>query len=201
MDECCICYDEKKSTKVLQICKQIGLDLCNNDFKCFENVCDDCLIKYISEEVKSCFFPSYKKCIFCRSITFIPIGVIYLTFDDFVYVQCALDKLLEYIENEEMYDSDIKYFSNNLDILKLITNDLKLSFYNYVISYKYEKDKYKKKRNITKIVNRNILKFNDIRYEINFTKCICDTLIEEIEEEIIKYKNDNFLKDIENLFC
>lgn len=200
MDECCICYDEKKSTKVVQICKQIGLDLCNNDFKCFENVCDDCLIKYISQEVKSCFFPSYKKCIFCRSTTFIPLGVIYLAFDDFIYVQCALDKISDDLKSYDMYDSDKKYYSSNIEILKYVLHDLKLSFYNYVISYKYEKDKYKKIKNIRKMVNRNILKFSDIRFEINFTKCICDTLLEEIEEDVEKVKNEDFLMDVAFLF-
>jgi len=76
---CNICYEENCKFTIYEKLKKYQYDFCKNDFKCFINICDDCLLKYVEDEDIDNL--KIKNCMFCRSETFKLFGIFQKNFN------------------------------------------------------------------------------------------------------------------------
>lgn len=198
--ECCICFEEKEESKNLfgKFLKQYNYDPCKNNRKCFDNLCDDCLIKYVIKTCNCCedTKPLVKTCMLCRSEFFKPLGIIYYIFDKLFEIKAIIDDGNGKINLENMYPMD---YINNDKLLKQLDskwNVFMIEFNKYIIQYRSVMEK-----NKIQNINYYMMKFTKLYIKIlNFTQ---DTYKVEIEfqKNYKKFNEDIYMEDIQNIMC
>lgn len=132
--ECSICFESKKVTKFTIFLKNNNVDLCQNNFKCIDNICVNCIINYIHNPILN------HNCPLCRNNNFKyldkiydiyyqmrsiykNIKIIYTTNNDedivnrihriFMYIIKSFDDYIKHIHNNDEYM--VNYYLNNLE--------------------------------------------------------------------------------------
>jgi len=145
--ECSICFESKKDSKFIVFLKNKNVDLCKNNYKCINNICINCILNHINNNIflRNCplcrnnnFKYHYKIYdIYCkmRSI-YKNVKIIYKNNDEdivnrihkiFMYIMKSFDDCIKHIHNDDEYmlnyylddlESDIKDFKKIIKKLK-----------------------------------------------------------------------------------
>lgn len=124
--ECSICFESQKENKFIIFLKKNNVDVCQNNFKCIDNICVHCILSHIHNNIL------INNCPLCRNNNFKYLDIIYDIYCQMISIYKNVKKISNSNDKiiinrvHKIFLSIIKSFD---DCIKNINNNNEENYY------------------------------------------------------------------------